>query len=236
MKAILVIIYTGISAVIILPVLLFFPFSRLSEVYMKFWAKITVKLSGNTVSVEGLDNIHSDTAYVITANHQSQMDIPLLLACLPLQFRMAAKKELFMIPVLGWVLYAMQFIKIDRKNKSRAVKSLNQAALKIEKGLTILFFPEGTRSTGGKLLPFNSGPFYLAVKAGVPVLPVVISGSNKIHNKQKVLKLNAGNEVKIVIGKPLATVGLDLKQRHQLLAHTREVMAAMYNRIKSYSL
>ncbi|HMB00834.1 MAG TPA: lysophospholipid acyltransferase family protein, partial [Spirochaetota bacterium] len=149
---------------------------------MKFWAKITVKLSGNTVSVEGLDNIHSDTAYVITANHQSQMDIPLLLACLPLQFRMAAKKELFMIPVLGWVLYAMQFIKIDRKNKSRAVKSLNQAALKIEKGLTILFFPEGTRSTGGKLLPFNSGPFYLAVKAGVPVLPVVISGSNKIHN------------------------------------------------------
>ena len=125
-----------------------------------------------------LARAHSPCIYV--SNHQSNVDIWALIAVLPLKTRFVAKQSLFEVPILGWAMRVSDFVPIDRANRARAIRSLDQAAQKIRGGRSVVLFAEGTRSAGDTLAPFKKGPFHLALAAGVPIVPIAIVGSGAV--------------------------------------------------------
>jgi 1-acyl-sn-glycerol-3-phosphate acyltransferase len=138
-----------------------------------------------------------------------------------------AKKELVRVPIFGWCLLTTGQIIIDRGNREKAVRSLERAAARIRAGASVIAFPEGTRSAAGSLRPFKSGPFHLAVAAQVPIIPVTVSGSQRITPKGS-LNAQAGT-VRIVFGKPIPTRGVRLDERNELKARVRAAIAAGYD-------
>ena len=144
------------------------------------WSRWNLRAAGIRPSYEGLEWLPHDRPCVVIANHQSFADIWSLLPVLPLRTRFVAKESLFRIPALGWAMSASGFIAIDRSNRVRAMRSLGMAAERIRAGRSVVLFPEGTRSTDGRLQPFKKGAFHLAVQAGVPVIPVAISGTHAL--------------------------------------------------------
>jgi 1-acyl-sn-glycerol-3-phosphate acyltransferase len=134
------------------------------------------------------------------------MDIPIILAALPLQFRFAAKKELFRYPFLGWHLRRSGHVPIDRENPRAAVKSLREAAERIRNGLPVVIFPEGGTSLDGDIRQFKGGGFMLAAKSMADVVPVTIRGSRSILIPKT--RHVRGGEVQVSVGKPIPTQGL----------------------------
>ncbi|MCP3678452.1 MAG: 1-acyl-sn-glycerol-3-phosphate acyltransferase [Deltaproteobacteria bacterium] len=201
----------GVPVVIIifLCILLSFPFDRSGNTTHWFgrqWMRLLLALSNVKVEVVGADNL-PDGAVVMASNHQSAFDILALHAYLPIQFRWLAKKSLFKIPVVGWVMTIAGYISIDRARASLAYKSIERAAEKIKReGVSVVIFPEGTRGTTGELLPFKRGSFILAIKSGVPVIPVSIQGTLNILKKGSLLIRPAN--VKVVIGASVDSTGV----------------------------
>src|SRR5690606_31303222 len=141
--------------------------------------------------------------------------------------RFVAKKELVRVPIFGWCLVTTGQIIIDRGNRERAVRSLRRAAERIRGGASVIVFPEGTRSPSGSLRPFKSGPFHLALEAQVPIVPVTVSGSQRITPKGR-LVVHPGT-VKITYGPPIPTRGLGLEDRRRLKARVRAAIVAGYD-------
>ena len=157
-----------------------------------------LKMCGVRCKTEGLENITPDETYLVAANHQSIADIPIIGANLPINVRVLAKKEVFMIPFLGQAMWLYDFIAIDRKNRRRAVKSLEIAEKKM-KYCSYLVFPEGTRSRDGHVGKFKSGALILTEK-GCKILPVALIGADRIL-KTGELDVHPG-EVRIKIFPP----------------------------------
>jgi 1-acyl-sn-glycerol-3-phosphate acyltransferase len=204
-------------------VILISPFDRQKNTghyISRWWMKLVLWLSGVKLSVSGLENLRKDGVYIFAANHQSQFDIPVLEVGLPYQIRWLAKKSLFRIPFFGWGLKAIGYIPVDRKNPRAGLKSLIAAAEKVKEGLSVVIFPEGTRSPDGKLLPFKSGGFVLAIKSGCPVVPVAVCGTREIMPKGK-LYVRPG-KVRVKIMPPVETRGLSLKDKEDLARRVRE--------------
>ncbi|MEK6598914.1 MAG: lysophospholipid acyltransferase family protein, partial [Deltaproteobacteria bacterium] len=128
---------------------------------------------------------------------------------IPIQFRWVAKKSLFKIPIIGWSMSLAGYVSIDREKAGSAYKSIERAAEKVKKGASVLIFPEGTRSAAGNLLPFKRGGFLLAIKSGVPIVPVSIRGTENLMKKESIL-IRPG-AVKVVIGKPIPVSDADEK-------------------------
>ena len=147
------------------------------------WTPFLIFMSRAKLHVEGVENVDPKRPTVYVCNHQSTFDIAVVLRALPVNFRFVAKRELQWVPILGWYLVLAGHILIDRKNRSRAISSLEQAAKRIRGGTSILMFAEGTRSEDGRILPFKKGPFQLALKAGVAVCPVTIEGTARLMPK-----------------------------------------------------
>jgi 1-acyl-sn-glycerol-3-phosphate acyltransferase len=143
----------------------------------RLWGGAMLRAVGARVRYEGLDAAVAALPCVYISNHQSNVDIWALIRVLPLPTQFVAKQSLFRIPVLGWAMAASGFIPIDRTNRSRAIRSLRAAAQRVRDGRPAVLFAEGTRSKDGRLGRFKKGPFHLALSAGVPVVPVAISGS-----------------------------------------------------------
>ena len=156
------------------------PGSDLTMRIGRIWSRSNLAAVGARVQYSGLDRGLGHQPCVYVSNHQSNIDIWVLIRVLPVSTRFVAKQSLFKIPAIGWALAASEFIPIDRTNRSRAIRSLDQAASKIRAGRSVVLFPEGTRSSGDRLGSFKKGPFYLALKARVPVVPVAISGSSAV--------------------------------------------------------
>jgi 1-acyl-sn-glycerol-3-phosphate acyltransferase len=114
---------------------------------------------------------------IFASNHESALDIWVLVEMLPRMVRFVAKAELFRIPVFGWYMRLGGHVSVDRRNHVQAVQSLRAAAALVRAGTSLIVFPEGTRSPDGRVQPFKKGPFALAMEAGVPVVPVAVSGS-----------------------------------------------------------
>ena len=186
------------------------------------WAKSIIGFSGVHVSVTGLENIRPDNSYIYMCNHQSNFDIPVLLAFLPVQFRWLAKAELFKIPVFGQGMRGAGYISIDRSDQESAFRSIREAARKIKNGVSVMIFPEGTRSKDGKIKTFKKGGFVLAVDSGIPIVPVIIKGTYAIMSKGR-LRITPG-PVDLEIQKPIETCGYTRESKEALMDRVKTVM------------
>jgi 1-acyl-sn-glycerol-3-phosphate acyltransferase len=187
------------------------------------WGKSILWVSGVRVKAKGSVPHWPSRSYVYMSNHQSNFDIPVLLSALPVQFRWLAKAELFKIPLFGRSMRGAGYISIDRSNRKSAFKSLARAADMIRKGTSVMIFPEGTRSSDGSLLPFKKGGFVLAVDAGVPIIPIVISGTHDIMPKGRMLI--SSRRVRIDVGNPIQTSDYTRKTKDDLMTRVRAAMS-----------
>ncbi len=165
------------------------------------WAKGLLWAGGAKLEVRGADLIDRSRPHIFVSNHQSTIDIPTLFIALPADFRFVAKKALMYVPVLGWYMWLARFVFVDRGNRREAIASLDRAAAQIRGGVSIAMFPEGTRSESCEVLPFKKGPFALAMKAGVPIVPVAIEGSGKLMPKNS-WNITPG-PIRVSIGTPI---------------------------------
>jgi 1-acyl-sn-glycerol-3-phosphate acyltransferase len=198
------------------------------HIIARIWAKSILFVSRIDVSVEGLSNIDSSQSYIYMSNHRSNFDIPVLLGCLPVQFRWLAKAELFKIPIFGRAMAGAGYVKIDRYNRESAFKSIDQVAAKMKGGVSVMIFPEGTRSEDGKVKPFKKGGFVMAVDSGVPIVPVVIRGTRSIMAKGS-WRIYPGS-VRLFIEKPIVTTGYTRDTKDDLIKYVRNVICDVYGK------
>lgn len=189
----------------------------------RLWAHMILFCSGVRVQIMGRENLDPDGAYVFMSNHESALDIPILIRSLPFQVRMMAKKELFRIPIFGWALALGGYIKVDRTNTERAIASLREAARRIPRqGVSVVVFPEGTRSPTGRLRRFKKGGFAFAMDTGYPVVPVTIRGS-RARIPKGALAIRPGR-VEVIIDPPIPTEPYNRETRSQLVETTRDII------------
>ncbi len=186
------------------------------------WGWACLRITGVSMTVEGLDRLTEGRRYVIMANHESSLDIVVLLTALPpsVELRFLAKKSLFGIPFLGWGMKAAGFIPVDREDRSTAAATLAQTLEGVARGGSPLVFPEETWTTDGRLLPFARGGFLVALKSDLPILPIGLEGP------RLVLPPNEGivrpGPVTVRIGEPIPTEDLGVSSRADLMARVRQ--------------
>ena len=186
------------------------------------WARVILWVCGVRVKVKGLENVDINVPRIYMTNHQSYFDIFILLASLPVDFKFLLKQELMKIPLFGFAMRRARYIGIDRGDPKKAIRSMNEAAERIKNGISVLIFPEGTRSFDGELQDYKSGGFHLAIKSGCDIVPVAIINSRNIVPKGS-LKINKGT-VTLNIGKHIPLTDYSKKDMDQLKARVREAM------------
>jgi 1-acyl-sn-glycerol-3-phosphate acyltransferase len=192
------------------------------------WGRSILWVSGIQVVTYGFDPEMIGRSCIFMSNHQSNYDIPVLYSGLPIQFRWLAKAELFKIPIFGRGMRSAGYISIDRSNRKSAFRSLAKAAEMIRNGSSVMIFPEGTRSSDGVLLPFKKGGFVLAVDAGVPIVPMIISGTHQIMPKGRLLI--SRRKVRIDVGKPIQSADYTRKTKDDLMKQVRAAMSEISTR------
>lgn len=176
-------------------------------------------ISGIKLKVRGLEKLDREKVYVFVSNHNSQFDIPALQAAIPNNIGIVFKKELGKIPVFGWQLKISPYIMIDRQNAESAMKSIEEAKKKMaQKKISPVIFAEGTRSKTGEVQTFKRGAFYLAVKAGYPIIPVSISGSYNLMPKGK-FKIKRGT-ITVTFHDPIQTSEVVTRKDENILMET----------------
>jgi 1-acyl-sn-glycerol-3-phosphate acyltransferase len=190
------------------------------------WARCLLWVSGVKTKVEGLEKIAPNGSYVFASNHLSYMDTPVVLANIPVQFRFLAKRGLFQIPLLGTHLARAGHIPVPREDARAAVKTMTTAAQVIrERGISLLIFPEAGRSPTGELASFKEGAAYIAIRAGVPLVPIALKGTREI------LPYGSGHvrsgAVSMRIGDPIPTDQVQLRDRGRITAELRDRIASM---------
>jgi 1-acyl-sn-glycerol-3-phosphate acyltransferase len=216
----LILLATAVMGTLSMLVSFFDPSGNAAHRVARLWSRILIRVSGMKVRVEGLENIPATGGCVIASNHLSLMDTPLLLAHIPLQFRFLAKRSLFRIPFIGGHLRRAGHVSIPREDARGSLRAMSEAARVIqERGVSALVFPEGGRSTG-QLREFKEGAAYIAIKAGVPVVPVGIRGTREVLPMGSFV-VRPGR-VALRIGAPLSTAGLTSKDRTRLTALIRD--------------
>jgi 1-acyl-sn-glycerol-3-phosphate acyltransferase len=172
----------------------------------RLWTWTILKVGGVRLRVRGLDHLDPSRPYIFVANHQSNIDIPVLVQSLAkFQLRWIAKRELLFVPFFGWALWSSKHILVNRSSRFHAMASLIKARKKIERGISVVFFPEGTRSPNGELLPFKRGGFLLAIKTQTPIVPITINGSRNILRKGD-WRIREG-EIEVIVSEPVSVNG-----------------------------
>lgn len=190
------------------------------------WARMLLRIARVRVTVAGAENLPHGQPMVVVCNHLSYMDVPVLFASLPLQFRILAKAGLFRIPFLGGHLTRAQHLPVDQSNARASMRSLQQAATAVKEGLPLFIFPEAGRSFSGEMQEFVPGAFYIAIQAQVPIVPMVLVGTYEIL-PPSTAHLRPG-EVTLVIAPPIPTTGLTRADAGRLAEQARAQMLAIY--------
>jgi 1-acyl-sn-glycerol-3-phosphate acyltransferase len=193
--------------------------------FARAWSFLILKTAGIHVQVVGKEKLPNHPA-VYAVNHASALDIPTLYWELPVQFRIMAKKELFRYPFMGWHLRRSGQIPIERENARSSLRSLNRASEALRSGIPLLVFPEGGRTADGTIKPFLSGAFYVAIKAEVDVVPIVLIGTRER------LPMNSFHivpgDVQMIVGDPISTHGLSPRDMDTLAARVQTAMEDVY--------
>ena len=180
----------------------------------RVWGRVLLAAGFIRVRAEGLEKLDPRTPYVLVANHSSYMDIPAILARLPNQFRFFAKKGLFQIPFLGWHLRRAGHLQVDRSSARASLKTMSEGARMVrERGVSVLLFPEGGRSPH-VLREFKEGAAYIAIKAGVPAVPIALVGMRRILPMGGI-HIRSGRAV-LRVGDPIPTEGMTVSDRAAL--------------------
>lgn len=174
------------------------------------------------ITISGKVEINDRQPYVIICNHLSQADIPLI-SNLPWEMKWVAKKQLFKTPLLGWMMQIAGDISVDRRARDRKEKTFKQARHFLNHQCSVIFFPEGTRSRTGKLNRFAAGAFELAITENVPILPLVIDGTQNCLPK-KSWKFGKAKDIKLQVLEPISTAELSVENIHELTDEVRYVM------------
>src|SRR5713226_5793588 len=176
---------------------------RVQHQISRVWSRMLLAVSGVKMRIRGLEKIDPGGAYVFVANHRSLMDTPVVLAHIPLQFRFLAKKGLFLIPILGTHLRRAGHLPVVKDDPRASLRSMSDAARIIrQSGISVLLFPEGGRGTDG-LKEFKEGAAYVAIKAGVPIVPIAMLGTRDVLPMGS-MQIMSG-VVELRIGNPIAT-------------------------------
>jgi 1-acyl-sn-glycerol-3-phosphate acyltransferase len=192
------------------------------------WARSLLLVSGIRVTVEGLEHIQAGGSYVLASNHASYMDTPVVMASIPVQFRFLAKRALFQIPLLGTHLGQAGHIPVPLDDPRGSVKTLQLAAETIvRRRISMLIFPEGGRSLDGDLHPFKEGAAYIAIRAGVPVIPLALIGTHDVLPMHS--HIVRPGHVTLRILSPVATAGLTLKDRGGLTQQLYDLIGDRLN-------
>jgi 1-acyl-sn-glycerol-3-phosphate acyltransferase len=191
----------------------------------RVWAAGLLAASGVRLTVFGTAGLAPGASYVYLANHQSLFDIPALLRAIPGRFRFVAKQSLFRIPVFGWALAAAGFVSVDRGDRTAARQSFAAAEQWLRDGESILVFPEGTRSTTGTLLPFKRGGFLLALRTGLPIVPVGIRGTLAVQPRGR-RSIQPG-VVEVRFGVPIDAAEYGVRRKRELIREVRTRLAEL---------
>lgn len=181
------------------------------------------------LAISGRTDIDDRRPYVMVCNHLSQADIPLI-SNLPWEMKWVAKKELFDTPVVGWMMKLAGDISVDRRAQNRKEHTFEQAHYYLHNRCSVMFFPEGTRSRNGKLNAFTRGAFELAIREGVPILPLVIDGTQNTLPK-KSWKFGVAKQIKLKVLEPVSTEGLD---RHDTRSLTKDVRQRILKQLSEW--
>ena len=196
--------------------------------FARAWAKMIMKTIFSPLRVIGLEKIDSSKTHVYAVNHASALDIPVLYAYLPFQFRIVHKKELLSYPIVGWHLKRSGQVCVDQQHPARSVGSIRSALKTLKGGMPLVIFPEGGRTPDGRIQPFLPGAFFLAIKAQVDIVPVALVGTYELlpmdtyHIKPRPLEMR--------VGEPIATAGLTLRGMEELSGKVQRAMEEMYYR------
>lgn len=221
----LIIAMTLILGPMVLAVSLFDSAGRRQIAVATVWSRWVLKLAGVKMRVEGIEKIDRNGSYVFVSNHRSLLDTPAVQGHIPVQFRFLAKKSLFRVPLFGYHMKRAGHIPVSRKNPKAAMRTMTEAGRTIrERGISVLLFPEGNRSLHG-LRPFKEGAAWIAIKAGVPVVPLCLTGTLEVMPKGS-FSIRPG-KVTLRVGDPIPTAHLTPRDRTWLTQQLREEVEAM---------
>jgi 1-acyl-sn-glycerol-3-phosphate acyltransferase len=195
--------------------------------FARAWSNLILKTIFSPVRVIGLDKIDTSRTHVYAVNHASALDIPVLYASLPFQFRIVHKKELLSYPVIGWHLKRSGQVCVDQQNPARSVGQIKSVVRPLKNGMPLVIFPEGGRTADGHIQPFLPGAFFMAIKAGVDIVPIALVGTYELlpmdtfHIKCRPLEMRVGD--------PISTHGLTLRNLESLSAKVQKEIEALYH-------
>lgn len=196
------------------------------------WARLIIAWSSIwRIVVKGRENLQPGKHYIIVANHQSLLDILAVCAALPLNFKFLAKRELFQIPFMGWAMAAAGYIQVDRGSHKSGRDAMHRITRVLGQRLSVLLFPEGTRSPDGKIHAFKMGAFKLARDNKVEILPVVVDGTGQALPKKSFLVRKKSVFI-VSIGKPVSFADFEDSSVDEAKEKIRHEMAARLARLR----
>lgn len=216
--------YTVFAAVVVVTISLIRPTSATLDRVARAWGRMWCWASGVKLVVEGLEHIDPESSYVIVSNHQSAFDIFAHFAALPVPIRFLAKTELFKIPLFGLAMKQIGMVEVDRGAGRAAHQAINQGAKRtMDRGWSLMIYPEGTRPRDGVMLPFKKGAFSIARNVGAPVVPTAIIGSRAVWKPKT--KLIRSGQVTVKIMPPISTEGLMIYELERLKNRVHAMIA-----------
>lgn len=190
------------------------------------WAKVGLAISGSSLEIIGAEFLSQHQTAVYVCNHLSYMDTPAIFAALPFQFRILARSNLWKLPFIGWHLNRSGQIAVNVDNPRTSITSLNHGVRALKAGMPLFAFPEGGRAQDGHLATFMSGPSYMAIRAGVPIVPMALVGTYELlpmHGRHFIPQ-----KIKLVVGEPISTEGHSAREAEALTARARAIIHELY--------
>jgi 1-acyl-sn-glycerol-3-phosphate acyltransferase len=196
------------------------PRGRLYLFWARHWARSLLWMNGIPARIEISQEAAALPQAIYMSNHESGIDILLLLLAIPQDVRFLAKRELFFIPFMGWSMWLAGFVPVDRRRTDKAKDVLSDLDRRLVSGISILVFPEGTRSRDGTVGSFKKSGFLTALKSGVPIVPVGVSGARAVLGAQGIVIRRGG--VTARVGRPIPTAALVVRDRSSLMGRVRK--------------
>lgn len=220
-------VYPVMALYVFVGAVVFVPLTWLTrDIRLLYWVsrqgcRLALLLAGVRVRHVGLENTVKHPTSLFISNHVSNLDPAALFAALP-RIAVILKKELRSIPLLGYVMELGSFIYVDRRDRAARKAAMEQAVQTLKDGVSLLVFPEGTRSLDAQMLPFRPGPFSMAIESGRPIVPITVHGARELMPKGT-LKIRSG-EVTLIFHTPVETAGLDSAARATVMERVRSLM------------